>query len=1043
MARIPGVEDLGRRPGVQAGAGIATVGNAGAIGNAVAEAGQVLGGIVEKYREEKRVADIADTDSKRLKDSLDLEQTITNDGHYDTMVPRFETSAKSIRDKYSLGISDAKTRAAWLAKAEQDDIRSAARIRDYADEGVRQQTVVKTDSALDNYSQVVANPDAPDPERAQAREAALSAIDAGEKSGQFSPAEAQRRREEYLGNADAIFALRKANRDPEAVVGQKGNYLGRLRMKESGGDDSAAAGTSSARGRYQFTDETWTGVAKAHPELELTSEGRADPAQQERAIRAFTADNEAVLKRNGVPVNDRTRYLSHFMGAGGAVTFLTTMQQDPSIPAASVFGKAAAANPTIFYNKDGSARSLGEVFDLQTKAFSDGASEIASADKPEWFSRLPPAKQYQVEQSAEAELSRRASEQQRQSNQQAYEVNGAIKLGIQTGQIATRQEIIDNPYLRDADKAERLGQLETRQKEGLAMTQAMGAIADPNRTFNPYNADDRKIADKAYEGMTQEGGQSPLDALDNIYHSKGILPPAAVNGLRGAIGSPDAATAEQGLQVASSIMVANPNAFASYDGGSDIAKSAMAFQHYTELGMSAGQAARRVSELNSPEYQRKNRVSDEDASTFVKKLGVNDVAASFGLQGSWTHTLSLGMMGDSATEIGANYEQRNAILSDYSELAEQRYRETGDEGAAKAYAKQVMSATYGVSSFDGRPVFMKFPPSKMYPPVPRVSDGVPSIDYVLDQAAAAVNAQLAPDLSPAFVAGARPAGMTSEGNIDINHRPRVTNGDGSISTVRSMSFNEDGQEILVPTVSDDGRIMSDDEAIDAYHATGRHLGKFSSPEQATAYAEHLHEQQSSAIGGVVKPADIILSPIPNVTARDWTSGRLPRYSVSYWRDDNGQRVFETVHGQAFSADPKAAEDASEAARRSDWEGKTAQAKDNLKLANPLGNQTQRDNFERTNPVRQAVKTLLPDPTGQGTPDEQRQLRDAVGGIDRESLMPDGENVDALRAKLPEAQQRILGAAIQAIASPGVDAKAITKRLRDAGIPESLWPSEVQ
>lgn len=88
------------------------------------------------------------------------------------------------------------------------------------------------------------------------------------------------------------------------------------------------------------------------------------------------------------------------------------------------------------------------------------------------------------------------------------------------------------------------------------------------------------------------------------------------------------------------------------------------------------------------------------------------------------------------------------------------------------------------------------------------------------------------------------SGMIEPGNIDIHNRPVVKNADGSISTVRSMSTNIDGREVLIPTVSDDGRIMSDDEAIDNFMRTGRHLGMFSSPEAATAYAESLHDQQA-------------------------------------------------------------------------------------------------------------------------------------------------------------------------------------------------------
>ena len=88
-------------------------------------------------------------------------------------------------------------------------------------------------------------------------------------------------------------------------------------------------------------------------------------------------------------------------------------------------------------------------------------------------------------------------------------------------------------------------------------------------------------------------------------------------------------------------------------------------------------------------------------------------------------------------------------------------------------------------------------------------------------------------------------GMIEPGNIDLTKRPVVKNPDGSISTVRSMGFQETegGPQILIPTVIKD-RVVSPEEAIKHYQKTGEHLGKFETPEEATAYAEKLHEEQA-------------------------------------------------------------------------------------------------------------------------------------------------------------------------------------------------------
>jgi hypothetical protein len=145
-------------------------------------------------------------------------------------------------------------------------------------------------------------------------------------------------------------------------------------------------------------------------------------------------------------------------------------------------------------------------------------------------------------------------------------------------------------------------------------------------------------------------------------------------------------------------------------------------------------------------------------------------------------------------------------------------------------------------------------------------------------------------------------GKTVEGNINLHQRPSVHNPDGSISTVRSMSFEENGQEVLVPTVRKGlERPMTNEEAIEHYHKTGEHLGKFATPETATAYAKRLHESQEKEY-----------TPYAHIE-----EGLAARHASSQKLIDDQQKRVEAAAKEtsAAEANVKAAEEKAKATRQ--------------------------------------------------------------------------------------------------------------------------------
>ena len=195
--------------------------------------------------------------------------------------------------------------------------------------------------------------------------------------------------------APVLDAVQRAS----ARTGIDFDYLFDVARVESGYNPNAKASTSSARGLYQFTKQTWLatverhgashGLAWAADAINRDAAGRLsvadpmlrdqifalrdDPAAASNMAAALTGDNRAYLEsrigRNAEPVD---LYLAHFLGSGGAAKFLSALAADPDQPGATMMPEAAAANRSVFYAGDGSMRSLAEIRDRFRAKLEDG-----------------------------------------------------------------------------------------------------------------------------------------------------------------------------------------------------------------------------------------------------------------------------------------------------------------------------------------------------------------------------------------------------------------------------------------------------------------------------------------------------------------------------------------------------------------------------------------------------------------------------------------------------------------------------------------------
>lgn len=178
-------------------------------------------------------------------------------------------------------------------------------------------------------------------------------------------------------------------------------YLLATAKMESNFNPTASASSSSARGLFQFIDQTWLGTVKEAgaqlgygkyaDAISKSPSGsyyvndpaartaimnlRDDPAAASSMAAVLTQSNSFKLTgKIGRRPTDGELYMAHFMGVGGAAKLITNAEDNPQASGARLFPNAAAANHSIFYERSGRARTVSEVYSVLTSRYAGAAS---------------------------------------------------------------------------------------------------------------------------------------------------------------------------------------------------------------------------------------------------------------------------------------------------------------------------------------------------------------------------------------------------------------------------------------------------------------------------------------------------------------------------------------------------------------------------------------------------------------------------------------------------------------------------------------------
>jgi hypothetical protein len=164
---------------------------------------------------------------------------------------------------------------------------------------------------------------------------------------------------------------------------------------ESGFKSGAASSESSAKGVFQFTNDSWKEYLGKYLKLNgakagLTAESKATDPRANIILGTWALRRYAEVTKTTDPV---ILYLNHLLGEAGAARFLQHMNTGPSTPANTVFETASASNKAIFYKEGGKGqpRTIREVYDYLAETKIASAAKTLGLPLPKMSAPMAPA----------------------------------------------------------------------------------------------------------------------------------------------------------------------------------------------------------------------------------------------------------------------------------------------------------------------------------------------------------------------------------------------------------------------------------------------------------------------------------------------------------------------------------------------------------------------------------------------------------------------------------------------------------------------------